>query len=88
MIRCEVTSLFPLFPLIDQIVNDKISNTPLKVKWPFSRIANYDARDAGAEASVGSVGYAYENATDETINGLYRIDVIRRRCPCKSLYDA
>ena len=34
---------------------------------------------AGIELSVGSVGDAYDNALAETINGLYKTEVIRRR---------
>jgi transposase InsO family protein len=39
--------------------------------------------DAGIEASVGSVGDSYDNALAETINGLYKTEVIRnpKRCP-------
>ncbi len=41
--------------------------------------------EAGIEASVGSVGSAYDNALAETINGLYKTEVIRRRGPWKNL---
>jgi len=41
--------------------------------------------EAGIEASVGSVGSAYDNALAETINGLYKTEVIRKRGPWKSL---
>ncbi len=34
--------------------------------------------EAGLEPSVGSVGDSYDNALDETINGLYKAEVIRR----------
>lgn len=34
--------------------------------------------DAGLESSVGSVGDAYDNALAETINGLYKAEVIHR----------
>jgi transposase InsO family protein len=40
---------------------------------------------AGIEASVGSVGDAYDNALAETINGLFKTEVIRRRGPWKGL---
>ncbi|MDE2471163.1 MAG: IS3 family transposase [Bradyrhizobium sp.] len=36
-------------------------------------------RDAGIEPSVGSVGDSYDNALAETINGLYKAEVIHRR---------
>jgi transposase InsO family protein len=35
--------------------------------------------DAGVEASVGSVGDSYDNALAETINGLYKAEVIYRQ---------
>jgi putative transposase len=41
--------------------------------------------DAGIELSVGSVGDSYDNALAETINGLYKTEVIRRRGPWRSL---
>lgn len=43
--------------------------------------------EAGIEPSVGSVGDSYDNALAETINGLYKAEVIHRSGPWKS-YDA
>ncbi len=40
---------------------------------------------AGIEPSVGSVGDSYDNALAETINGLYKAEVIYRRGPWRSL---
>jgi transposase InsO family protein len=40
--------------------------------------------EAGIEPSVGSVGDAYDNALAETINGLYKAEVIHRRGPWRS----
>jgi putative transposase len=40
--------------------------------------------EAGIEGSVGSVGDFYDNAVVETINGLYKADVIHRRGPTRS----
>ncbi len=37
--------------------------------------------EAGIEPSVGSVGDSYDNALAETINGLYKVEVIHRREP-------
>lgn len=37
--------------------------------------------EAGIEPSVGSVGDSYDNALAETINGLYKAEVIHRRGP-------
>jgi transposase InsO family protein len=40
---------------------------------------------AGIEPSVGSVGDSYDNALAETINGLFKTEVIRRAGPWRSL---
>ena len=40
--------------------------------------------EAGVEPSVGSRGDSYDNALAETINGLYKAEVIHRRGPWKS----
>ena len=41
--------------------------------------------EAGITASVGSVGDSYDNALAETINGLYKTEVIRKRGPWRSV---
>ncbi len=41
--------------------------------------------EAGIEASVGSVGDSYDNALAETINGLYKAEVIHKRGPWKTV---
>ena len=40
--------------------------------------------EAGIEPSVGSIGDSYDNALAETINGLYKAEVIHRRGPWKT----
>jgi len=40
--------------------------------------------EAGIEPSVGSVGDSYDNALAETINALYKAEVIHRRGPWRS----
>ncbi|CAG0972219.1 hypothetical protein RHIZO_01279 [Rhizobiaceae bacterium] len=40
--------------------------------------------EAGIEPSVGSVGDSYDNALAETIDGLYKTEVIHRRGPWRS----
>ena len=40
--------------------------------------------EAGTEPSVGSKGDSYDNATAETINGLYKAELIHRRGPWKT----
>jgi putative transposase len=39
---------------------------------------------AGIEPSVGSIGDSYDNALAETVNGLYKAEVIHRRGPWRS----
>ncbi|WP_418134144.1 IS3 family transposase [Acidihalobacter ferrooxydans] len=41
-------------------------------------------QEAGIEPSVGSTGDSYDNALAETINGLYKAEIIHRRGPWKS----
>ena len=43
--------------------------------------------EAGIERSVGSVGDSYDNALAETVNGLFKTEVIHRRGPWRSLDD-
>ena len=43
--------------------------------------------EAGIEASVGSIGDSYDNALAETINGLYKAEVIRPNGPWRSLEE-
>jgi putative transposase len=43
--------------------------------------------EAGIEPSVGSVGDAYDNALAETINGLYKTEVIHRRSSWKTMEE-
>ena len=43
--------------------------------------------EAGIDSSVGSVGDSYDNALAETINGLYKTEVIRKRGPWKTMEE-
>src|SRR4029077_18095331 len=54
--------------------------------WQYVSI-KYTERlaEAGLEPSVGSVGDSYDNALAETINGLYKAEVIHRRGPWRSM---
>ncbi len=42
---------------------------------------------AGAVASVGSKGDSYDNAAAESLNGLYKTELIRRRGPWRGLEE-
>ena len=41
--------------------------------------------DAGITPSVSAVGSSYDNALAESINGLYKTEVIRRQGPWRNL---
>ena len=43
--------------------------------------------EAGIEASVGSVGDSYDNALAETINGLYKAELIRPNGPWRGIEE-
>ena len=43
--------------------------------------------EAGAVTSVGSRGDSYDNALAETVIGLYKTELIRRRSPWKGIDD-
>ena len=43
--------------------------------------------EAGIEPSVGTVGDSYDNALAESINGLFKTEVIRKQGPWRSLED-
>jgi transposase InsO family protein len=43
--------------------------------------------EAGIEASVGSIGDSYDNALAETINGLYKAELIRPNSPWRSIEE-
>jgi transposase InsO family protein len=43
--------------------------------------------EAGATPSVGSVGDSYDNALAESVNGLYKTEVIRQQGPWKGVED-
>ena len=55
--------------------------------WSRSSWRRASARllEAGIEPSVGSVGDSYDNALAETVIGLFKTEVIRRRGPWRSL---
>lgn len=41
--------------------------------------------DVGIDPSVGSVGDSYDNALAETINGLYKTELIRQKGPWRGI---
>ena len=51
----------------------------------FDRLHTERLAEAGADASVGTVGDSYDNALAETINGLYKTELIHKRGPWKNV---
>ena len=43
--------------------------------------------EAGVEGSVGNIGDSYDNALAETINGLFKTEVVRRMEPWQNAED-
>jgi putative transposase len=60
---------------------------PLEPKQYLSIRYTQRLAEAGAACSVGSRGDSYDNALAETIIGLYKTELIRRRGPWKGLDD-
>ena len=43
--------------------------------------------EAGTDPSVGSVGDSYDNALAETVNGLYKTELVHRQGPWRNMQD-
>ena len=65
-------------------IEGSIHHSDRGCQYPSTRYSDTLA-EAGINASVGSVGDSYDNALAETINGLYKTEVIRHRGPWKTI---
>ena len=65
----------------------KVLRRPLEPKQYVSIRYTERLGDVGIEPSVGSVGDSYDNALAETVIGLFKTEVIRRRGPWRGLED-
>ena len=79
---------------LEQAIWDRLDGDPVGLIHHSDRGSQYLSiryterlADAGIEPSVGSVGDSYDNAMAETINGLYKAEVIHRRGPWMGLRD-
>jgi putative transposase len=75
--------------LYDRAVNkgtDLIHHSDRGVQYVSIRYAER-LSDVGIEPSVGSVGDSYDNALAETINGLYKTELIRQEGPWRNIED-
>ena len=62
----------------------KVLRRPLESAQYLSIKYTERLAETGIEPSVGSVGDSYDNALAETINGLYKAEVIHRRRPWRN----
>ena len=75
--------------LYDRGVNQKtglVHHSDRGVQYLSIRYADR-LSEVGISPSVGSVGDSYDNALAETINGLYKTEVIRSRGPWRNIED-
>ena len=56
----------------------------LKKRIGRTKLSKAILAEAGMEPSVGSVGDSHDDALAETINGLYKTELIHRRAPWKT----
>ncbi len=83
--RCTVARLMRELGLQGVVRGRRIKTTlPDETsERPLDRVLRYAEclTEVGIESSVGSVGDSYDNALAETINGLYKTEVIRQQGP-------
>ena len=63
----------------------QVLRRPVEAKQYASIRCTERLLEVGIEPSVGSVGDSYDNALAETVIGLFKTEVIRRRGPWRSL---
>ena len=71
-------------PDINNTSNSGVLRRPVESAQYLSIKYSERLGEAGIEPSVGSVGDSYDNALAETINGLFKAEVIHRRGPWRS----
>jgi len=79
---------------LEQAIWDRLDGDPDSLIHHSDRGSQYlsiryseHLTDAGIKPSVGSVGDSYDNAMAETINGLYKTELIHRQGPWNGLDD-
>ena len=68
-----------------QLLYLKVLRRPLEPKQYLSIRYTDRLNELGIAPSVGSIGDSYDNALAETINGLYKAEVIRRNGPWRGI---
>ena len=74
-------SAFNFFALIINTSNQDVLRRRVEFTQYVSIRYSERLAEAGIEPSVGSKGDSYDNALAETINGLYKAELIHRRAP-------
>jgi putative transposase len=79
---------------LEQAIYDRPGNESDRLVHPSDRGVQYLSiryterlAEAGIEPSVGSIGDSYDNAVAESVIGLFKTEVIRRRGPWRHLED-
>jgi transposase InsO family protein len=74
-------------PFLNGILHDDYLGEPLSSATGVTERIRYTERlaEAGVERSVGSVDDSYDNALAESINGLFKAEVVRRLGPWRSI---
>ena len=75
-----------LYERQDDAADGLVHHSDRGVQYPSIRYTERLA-EAGIEPSVGSKGDSYDNALAESVIGLFKTEVIRRRGPWRSLED-
>jgi len=81
-----------VFDALEQVLHDRrpvqgsglVHHSDRDVQYVSIRYSERLA-EAGIEPSVGSIGDSYDNALAETVHGLFKTELIRRRGPWRSM---
>ena len=74
-------------PDINNTSNSGVLRQPVESAQYLSIRYTERLAEAGIEPSVGSVGNSYDNALAETINGLYKTELVHRQGPWRNMQD-
>jgi putative transposase len=66
-----------------RLINDVIAHSDAGSQYTSIRYTERLA-EIGAQPSIGSIGDSYDNALAESMNGLYKTELIRRRGPWRN----
>lgn len=81
---CRVERSDSRLPVVINTPKIRVLRRPVESSQCLSIKYTERLAEAGIEPSVGSVGDSYDNALAETINGLFKAEVIHRRGPWRS----